>query len=54
MPEFARPINIDRKKQTAGPGSAIFLHANENMTNVRPTPATYCVIQFFTALTLEN
>jgi XRE family transcriptional regulator, regulator of sulfur utilization len=46
-------INIDGKKQTVGPGSAVFYAANENenMTNVGQTPATYYVIQFFTALT---
>jgi XRE family transcriptional regulator, regulator of sulfur utilization len=46
-------INIDGKKQTVGPGSAVFYSANENenMTNVGTTPATYYVIQFFTALT---
>ncbi len=46
-------INLDGRKQVAGPGSAIFYAANENenMTNVGTTPATYYVIQFFTALT---
>ena len=35
-------INIDGKKQIAGPGSMIFYAANENenMTNVGKTPAT--------------
>jgi quercetin dioxygenase-like cupin family protein len=49
-------INIDGKKTTAGPGSAIFYSANENenMTNVGKTPATYYVIQFFTALTPKS
>jgi quercetin dioxygenase-like cupin family protein len=46
-------INIDGKKQTAGPGSMIFYAANENenMTNVGKTPATYYVLQWYTALT---
>jgi quercetin dioxygenase-like cupin family protein len=46
-------IDIDGKKQTAGPGSMIFYAANENenMTNVGKTPATYYVLQWFTALT---
>jgi quercetin dioxygenase-like cupin family protein len=46
-------INIDGKKQIAGPGSMIFYAANENenMTNVGKTPATYYVLQWYTALT---
>jgi len=46
-------INIDGKKQLAGAGSMIFYAANENenMTNVGKTPATYYVLQWFTALT---
>ena len=46
-------INIDGKKEIAGPGSAIFYSANENenMTNIGSVPATYYVIQFHTALT---
>ncbi len=46
-------INIDGKKQIAGPGWMIFYAANENenMTNVGKTPATYYVLQWFTALT---
>jgi quercetin dioxygenase-like cupin family protein len=46
-------INIDGKKQTAGPGSLIFYAANENenMTNIGKTPATYYVLQWYTALT---
>ena len=46
-------INIDGKKRIAGPGSMIFYAANENenMTNVGKTPATYYVLQWFTALT---
>jgi XRE family transcriptional regulator, regulator of sulfur utilization len=46
-------INIDGKKQTAGPGSMIFyaVNENENMTNVGKTPATYYVLQWYTALT---
>lgn len=46
-------VNIDGRKQTAGPGSMIFFSANENenMTNVGTTPATYYVLQWFTPLT---
>jgi len=46
-------INIDGKKQTIGAGSMVFFAANENenLTNVGKTPATYYVLQFFTALT---
>ena len=46
-------INIDGRKQLAGPGAVIFYTANENenMTNVGPTPATYYVLQYFTPLT---
>jgi quercetin dioxygenase-like cupin family protein len=46
-------INIDGKKQTAGPGSMIFYAANENenMTNIGKTAATYYVLQWYTALT---
>jgi XRE family transcriptional regulator, regulator of sulfur utilization len=46
-------INIDGKKQIAGAGSMIFYAANENenMTNVGKTPATYYVLQWYTALT---
>jgi quercetin dioxygenase-like cupin family protein len=46
-------INIDGKRQVAGPGAMIFYAANENenMTNVGKTPATYFVLQWFTALT---
>ncbi|MGA2051775.1 MAG: cupin domain-containing protein [Opitutales bacterium] len=49
-------INIDGKKQIATPGSMIFYAANENenMTNVGKTPATYYVIQFYTALTPKS
>jgi quercetin dioxygenase-like cupin family protein len=46
-------INIDGRKQTAGPGSVIFfgVNENENMTNVGQTPATYLVLQWFTPRT---
>jgi XRE family transcriptional regulator, regulator of sulfur utilization len=49
-------VNIDGKKQTATPGSMIFYAANENenMTNIGKTPATYYVIQFYTALTPKS
>lgn len=49
-------VNIDGKKQTATPGSMIFYAANENenMTNVGKVPATYYVIQFYTALTPKS
>jgi len=49
-------VNIDGKKQIATPGSMIFYAANENenMTNVGKTPATYYVIQFYTALTPKS
>lgn len=46
-------INIDGKKQIATAGSMVFYAANENenMTNIGKTPATYYVLQWFTALT---
>ena len=46
-------INIDGKKQIAGAGSMIFYAANENenMTNIGKTPATYYVLQWYTART---
>jgi len=49
-------VNIDGKKQTATPGSMIFYAANENenMTNIGKVPATYYVIQFYTALTPKS
>ena len=49
-------MNIDGKKQIATAGSMIFYAANENenMTNVGKTPATYYVIQFYTALTPKS
>ncbi len=49
-------VNIDGKKLTATTGSLIFYaaNANENMTNVGKTPATYYVIQFYTALTPKS
>ena len=49
-------VNIDGRKQTAGPGAMIFFAANENenMTNVGKTPATYYVLQWFTPLTPKS
>jgi quercetin dioxygenase-like cupin family protein len=49
-------INIDGKLQTATTGSMIFYAANEleNMRNVGERPATYYVLQFFTALTPKS
>jgi len=46
-------VNISGKTQTVTAGSMIFYAANEleNMRNVGTVPATYYVIQFFTALT---
>ena len=46
-------VNIDGKVKVANTGSMIFYAANEleNMKNVGNAPATYYVIQFFTALT---
>jgi quercetin dioxygenase-like cupin family protein len=49
-------VNIDGRKQVAGPGSMIFfaVNENENMTNVGKTPATYVVLQWFTPLTPKS
>ncbi|HVS51067.1 MAG TPA: cupin domain-containing protein [Opitutaceae bacterium] len=49
-------VNIDGRKQIAGPGAMIFfaVNENENMTNVGPTPATYYVLQWFTPLTPKS
>ncbi|MEO8522145.1 MAG: cupin domain-containing protein [Acidobacteriota bacterium] len=46
-------VNIDGRRQLAGPGSMIFfaVNENENMTNTGATPATYIVLQWFTPLT---
>jgi len=46
-------VNIDGRKQLAGPGSMVFfaVNENENMTNVGTTPATYTVLQWFTPRT---
>ena len=46
-------VNIDGRKQIAGPGATIYfsVNENENMTNVGQTPATYHVIQWFTPRT---
>ena len=49
-------VNIDGRKQVAGPGSIVFfaVNENENMTNVGQTPATYLVLQWFTPLTPKS
>lgn len=49
-------VNIDGRKQIAGPGAMIFfaVNENENMTNVGATPATYYVLQWFTPLTPKS
>ena len=49
-------VNIDGKLTTATTGAMIFFAANENenMRNVGKTPATYYVIQFYTALTPKS
>jgi XRE family transcriptional regulator, regulator of sulfur utilization len=46
-------VNIDGRKQTAGPGSIVFfgVNENENLTNVGQVPATYLVLQWFTPRT---
>ncbi len=49
-------INIDGKISTAKAGDMVFYAANENenMRNIGKTPATYYVLQFFTALTPKS
>ena len=49
-------VNIDGRRQVAGPGSIVFfaVNENENMTNVGQTPATYLVLQWFTPLTPKS
>jgi quercetin dioxygenase-like cupin family protein len=49
-------VNIDGRKQVAGPGSMVFfaVNENENMTNIGSTPATYYVLQWFTPLTPKS
>ena len=49
-------INIDGKLTVATTGSMIFYAANENenMRNIGKTPATYYVVQFYTALTPKS
>ncbi len=49
-------INIDGKITVAPTGSMIFYAANEleNMRNIGKTPATYYVVQFYTALTPKS
>lgn len=56
LKEGTLEINIDGKKTTATAGSMIFYaaNANENMTNIGKTPATYYVIQFYTAKTPKS
>jgi quercetin dioxygenase-like cupin family protein len=46
-------VNIDGRKQVAGPGSIVFFAVNEseNMTNIGSAPATYLVLQWFTPKT---
>lgn len=46
-------VDIDGRKQIAGPGAIVFfaVNENENMTNIGRTPATYLVLQWFTPLT---
>jgi quercetin dioxygenase-like cupin family protein len=46
-------VNIDGRKQVAGPGSIVYfsVNENENMTNIGSTPATYLVLQWFTPRT---
>jgi quercetin dioxygenase-like cupin family protein len=54
--EGAVEVNIEGKVTTATTGSMIFFaaNANENMTNTGKVPATYYVIQFYTALTPKS
>jgi quercetin dioxygenase-like cupin family protein len=49
-------VNIDGRKQIAGPGSVVFfaVNENENMTNVGKTPAVYTVVQWYTPLTPKS
>jgi quercetin dioxygenase-like cupin family protein len=49
-------VNIDGRKQVAGPGSIVFfaVNENENMTNIGSTPATYLVLQWFTPRTPKD
>ena len=49
-------VNIDGRKQVAGPGSIVFfaVNENENMTNIGKTAATYLVLQWFTPLTPKS
>jgi uncharacterized cupin superfamily protein len=49
-------VNIDGRRQVAGPGSMFFfaVNENENMTNVGKTPATYFVLQWFTPRTPKS
>jgi mannose-6-phosphate isomerase-like protein (cupin superfamily) len=53
LKEGTLEVNISGKLQTVTAGSMIFYAANEleNMRNVGTVPATYYVVQFFTALT---
>jgi quercetin dioxygenase-like cupin family protein len=54
--EGALEVNIDGKISTAKAGDMVFYaaNANENMTNVGQTPATYYVIQFWTPSTPKS
>jgi XRE family transcriptional regulator, regulator of sulfur utilization len=49
-------VNIDGRKEVAGPGAIVYfgVNENENMTNVGRTPATYLVLQWFTPLTPKS
>ena len=56
MKEGTLEVNLDDRKQTAGPGAMVFFAANENenMTNIGRTPATYYVLQWFTPRTPKS
>jgi quercetin dioxygenase-like cupin family protein len=49
-------VNIDGRKELAGPGAMVFfaVNENENMTNVGNTPATYIVLQWYTPRTPKS
>lgn len=49
-------VNIDGRRQIAGPGSVVFftVNENENMTNVGKTPAVYTVVQWYTPRTPKS
>jgi quercetin dioxygenase-like cupin family protein len=50
--EGAMEVSINGQKHRAGPGSLVFFasHDVHNLTNIGDTPATYYVINFYTAL----